>query len=99
MNLYKVGDERREAMKVEDVLFDMLDLVLLLVVGLHLVNLILLLRLDVSGIVSGVIHEFLLVGEIHDIRANAIHKILYIKGISKDRIGGAARNLPENDWL
>lgn len=54
----------------KNTLFDMGNFFLLLMVRLHLINFVLLPRLDVCRVVTSIINQLLLVRQIHDVRAD-----------------------------
>jgi hypothetical protein len=58
-----------------DELLDVLDLVLLLGVRLHLVRLVLRLRAHVRRVVAAVVHELLVVRQVHDVGADRVHEV------------------------
>ena len=68
------------------VLFDMGDFLLLFMIRLHLINLVLLLRLDVGRVITGIVYQLLLVCQVHDVRAHRVHKILRVGGDNQDMI-------------
>jgi len=60
------------------------NLVLLLSVGLHLVDVVLGLGSNVSRVVSSVVDELLLHGEVHDVGADGVHEILGVGGLNSN---------------
>ena len=79
------------------VLLDMGDFLLLLRVRLHLVDFVLLLCLNVRGIITGIVSEFLLQREVHDVRAYGIHEILGVGGDDEYVIIGGKVGFKPND--
>jgi hypothetical protein len=57
------------------------NLILLLGVSLHLVGLVLGLGSDVGRVVSSVVGELLLMGQVHDVGADRVHKVLRVRGL------------------
>ena len=78
---YKIGKKR-----LDHVLLDVRDFLLLLVVRLHLIDLVLTLGPDIGGIVTSVVHHLFLGREIHDVRADAVHEILRMRGDDEDMV-------------
>lgn len=75
----------------------MLDLVLLFLVCLHLVDLVLALGTDVRGVVTGVVDQFLLVGQVHDVCTYRVHEILRMRGDDEDVVVGGEVRLEPDD--
>ena len=67
-------------------LFNVSDFLLLLSIGFHLVDLVFFLRLDVCGIIAGVVCQLFLQCEIHDVGADGIHKVLRVGGYDEDMV-------------
>mmetsp|Transcript_2154 Transcript_2154/g.6231 ORF Transcript_2154/g.6231 Transcript_2154/m.6231 type:complete len:639 (-) Transcript_2154:12-1928(-) len=61
-----------------DELLDVLDVRLLLLVALHLVGLVLLARAHEDLVVAAVVLELALVGEVHDVGADAVEEVLRV---------------------
>lgn len=75
----------------------MCNLFLLFMVRFHLVDLILLFRLDVRSIITAVVDQFLLHGKIHNVSTDRVHEILRVRGDNKDVIvGGEVGLKPDN---
>lgn len=81
-----ISDQLRDRRTKKDELLDVGDFFLLFMVRLHLIDLVLLLRLDIRRIITVIIHKFLLGRKIHDVGANRIHKILRMGGDDEDVI-------------
>jgi hypothetical protein len=57
---------------------------LLLDILLHLVGLILLTGLDILGVVSSVVHQRALGGQVHDVGADVVQEVLGVRHEDKD---------------
>jgi hypothetical protein len=69
-------------------LLDVSNFFLLLMVGFHLIDFVLLLCFHVCRIVAGIVYQFFLGREIHDVCADRVHEILRMGGDDKDVIVG-----------
>jgi len=65
---------------------DVLDLILLFRVCLHLVDFVFALGSHISGVVTTVVDQLLLQGQVHHVGAHIVHEILrvpgHVKGVS-----------------
>ena len=84
---------------MSSVLLDVGDFLLLLVVGLHLIDLVLGLGTDVGRVVTTVVDELLLRRQVHDIRADAVHEVLRVRGDHQDVVVHRQVRLQPHDSL
>lgn len=80
-----------------DELLDVCDFLLLLVVCLHLVDLVLLLGTDVGGVVTTVVHELLLLCQVHHVGADSVHEVGRVRGENKNVVVGGKVSLEPDD--
>lgn len=75
----------------------MSNLILLFVVCFHLVHLVFLFRFDVGGVITAVVNQLLLHGEIHDMCTNRVEKVLRV-GCDDENVvvGGKVSFKPNN---
>ena len=62
----------------------MRDFLLLFMIRLHLVHLVLALRPHIRRVITRVVHKLLLLRQIHDVGAHAVHEVLRVGGDDED---------------
>lgn len=78
-------------------LFNMRDLLLLLVIRLHLVHLVFLFGLDVCGVITCIVDQLLLHGKVHDVGTDGIEEILRVGSDDENVIIGGKIGLEPDD--
>jgi methylmalonyl-CoA mutase cobalamin-binding subunit len=73
------------------------NLLLLLGVGLHGVDLVFRLGTDVSGVVTTVVHKLLALREVHHVGANTVHEVLRVRGEDENMVVGGQVSLEPYD--
>lgn len=82
---------------LNDLLFDVSNLVLLFSIRFHLVDLVLGLCADVGGVVTGIVDHLLFYSEIHDVCADGVHEILGVGGDDEDVVVGGEVSFEPDD--
>lgn len=76
LSALRLPDQVRIGTTAGNKLLDVFDLLLLLHVLLHLVDLVLLSGLDIRVVVTTIVRQLLLGGEVHDVGADTVEEIL-----------------------